>query len=99
MDRQIHIGCMVPGCGGKHRGKGYCSRHYQQIMRHGKIINISKGKHMGTDAIEEDKPVEAVKVKPRKKLPYMTPVQLAHSNSDVFWAWWGGTSPRGGVEK
>lgn len=29
-------GCKVEGCEGKHFGKGYCERHYDQIRNHGK---------------------------------------------------------------
>lgn len=29
--------CSVEGCNGKHRAKGYCNKHYAQILRHGKI--------------------------------------------------------------
>jgi hypothetical protein len=31
-------GCMANNCGRKHRTKGYCSKHYKQIWRHGVII-------------------------------------------------------------
>lgn len=30
--------CSVDGCNGKHHAKGYCSKHYAQIRKHGKII-------------------------------------------------------------
>ena len=29
--------CKVKGCEGKHEGKGYCNRHYQQMYHHGRI--------------------------------------------------------------
>ena len=30
--------CSVEGCNGKYYAKGYCSKHYQQIKRHSKIL-------------------------------------------------------------
>ena len=29
--------CSVEGCNGKHYGKGYCNKHYQQIRKYGEI--------------------------------------------------------------
>jgi hypothetical protein len=29
--------CSVEGCNGKHRCKGYCSKHYQQYLKYGEI--------------------------------------------------------------
>lgn len=31
--------CKVEGCNNKHDAKGYCSKHYKQIARHGRILN------------------------------------------------------------
>lgn len=33
--------CKVEGCNNKVHGKGYCSKHYQQFKRHGKILDRS----------------------------------------------------------
>jgi len=30
--------CKVEGCNRKRRSKGYCKKHYQQIFKHGKIL-------------------------------------------------------------
>jgi len=30
--------CKINGCGRKHLSKGYCSKHYQQVRKHGKIL-------------------------------------------------------------
>lgn len=30
--------CKVDACFGKHKGHGYCNKHYQQIKKHGHII-------------------------------------------------------------
>lgn len=30
--------CSVEGCNNKHHGKGYCSKHYMQMKKHGKIL-------------------------------------------------------------
>jgi hypothetical protein len=27
--------CKIPGCLGQHKGKGYCSKHHQRVLRHG----------------------------------------------------------------
>lgn len=32
--------CIVEGCNGKHRWKGYCEKHRCQIRRHGRIISV-----------------------------------------------------------
>ena len=29
--------CAIPGCEGKHHAKGFCSRHYRQVKRNGKV--------------------------------------------------------------
>lgn len=36
--------CSVPGCNNKHKAKGYCGRHIQQIYTYGKIISESRSK-------------------------------------------------------
>ena len=33
--------CKVEGCNGKHKAKGYCNKHYKQLLRHGKILERS----------------------------------------------------------
>jgi len=33
--------CSVEGCDKKHRGLGYCNRHYQQIYLYGKIVSTN----------------------------------------------------------
>jgi len=35
-----YVGCIVADCTGAHFAKGYCHRHYEQIRKYGKIINI-----------------------------------------------------------
>jgi hypothetical protein len=37
-DRKVYNQCIVEGCDNKHLAKGYCSKHYMQIKRKGKII-------------------------------------------------------------
>lgn len=32
--------CIVDGCNGQHRWKGYCEKHRCQIRRHGRIVSI-----------------------------------------------------------
>ncbi len=32
-------GCMVVGCGKKHEARGYCTRHYKQLRKHGVIVS------------------------------------------------------------
>jgi hypothetical protein len=44
--------CIV--CGDKHKGKGYCQKHYQRIQRHGDHRVIAKSS--GRIVIEEDRP-------------------------------------------
>ena len=34
--------CKVEGCGKKHDARGYCSKHYFQMMNHGRIFNRNK---------------------------------------------------------
>ena len=34
--------CSVEGCNNKHHGKGYCSKHYTQIKRHGCITERTR---------------------------------------------------------
>lgn len=34
--------CSVEGCNSKHRAKGYCTKHYQQIKKYGEIISIGR---------------------------------------------------------
>lgn len=29
--------CQIPECGGKHRAKGYCTKHYQRLLKHGDV--------------------------------------------------------------
>ena len=29
--------CSVPGCGGKHKAKGYCAKHYRRLQRQGHV--------------------------------------------------------------
>lgn len=31
--------CSVEGCNGKHLAKGYCSKHYAQVKKHGRILD------------------------------------------------------------
>jgi hypothetical protein len=42
--------CSVEGCGGPHRSKGYCDKHYQRFLRHGgtdkKKTGIPSRKHL-----------------------------------------------------
>ncbi len=33
-----HFGCKVEGCNGKHKGLGYCKRHYVQVKKKGEIV-------------------------------------------------------------
>lgn len=34
--------CNVKGCNNKHHAKGYCSKHYTQVRRYGKVLNRTK---------------------------------------------------------
>ena len=34
--------CKVDGCNGKHYAKGYCSKHYSQWRRYGKVRRTLK---------------------------------------------------------
>ena len=34
--------CKVEGCNNKHYAKGYCSKHYTQLRRHGEILDRTK---------------------------------------------------------
>lgn len=34
--------CKVEGCNSKHVAKGYCSKHYQQMKKHGQILDRTK---------------------------------------------------------
>lgn len=34
--------CKVEGCNCKHHAKGYCSKHYTQVRRYGKVLNRTK---------------------------------------------------------
>jgi hypothetical protein len=34
--------CKVEGCGGKLRAKGYCDKHYGQLIRNGKILKRTR---------------------------------------------------------
>lgn len=38
--------CSVNGCDSVHYGKGYCNKHYQQIRKHGRIVDGEK-RHNG----------------------------------------------------
>lgn len=38
--------CSVPGCGGKHRGRGLCKNHYQRLFKKG--VHLS---HSGSPTI------------------------------------------------
>lgn len=46
--------CSVEGCNGKHYGKGYCERHYQQFKKHGKILCIESLKEKNEIKIHDD---------------------------------------------
>jgi hypothetical protein len=38
------VGCLVPGCNGKHRANGYCNKHYYRFHRHGDLgLHYSTG--------------------------------------------------------
>ena len=41
--KALYIGCVIPECQNKHRAKGYCSNHYNQIAQHG-CIKIKREK-------------------------------------------------------
>ncbi len=48
--------CSVDGCGNKHFAKGYCSKHYSQWRRHGKIFErtiFSKNKIVAHEGYSE----------------------------------------------
>lgn len=36
--------CKISDCGIKHYAKGYCKKHYQQILTHGKILSPKKAR-------------------------------------------------------
>ena len=34
--------CKIEGCNNKHYAKGYCSKHYTQLRRHGEVLDRTK---------------------------------------------------------
>ena len=34
--------CLVDGCKDKAHGRGYCDRHYRQVLKHSKIISLER---------------------------------------------------------
>ena len=41
--------CSVDGCDGKHKGYGYCDKHYQRFKRHGDVSVYFKKKQCSVD--------------------------------------------------
>ena len=52
--------CKVDGCNGKHHGKGYCSRHYQQFKKYGYITHIGRSEKDLNEVIEYDDYAEII---------------------------------------
>lgn len=50
--------CSVEGCENKHFSKGYCSKHYQQIRKHGSILERTT--HDANEIIEYDDYAEVI---------------------------------------
>lgn len=44
--------CKIEGCNNKHHGLGYCSRHYQQFKKYGKITHIGRSEKDLNEIIE-----------------------------------------------
>ena len=44
--------CKVKDCSNKHYAKGYCNKHYKQMIKHGKIINTNRSKRDPNEIIE-----------------------------------------------
>lgn len=90
--------CQVEGCGGKHYGLGYCSKHYRQVKTYGRLRPERERRKKVVVIAKEKEPPAVVEYKPVGKLEKpltLTPAQLVHSSSEVFWAWWRQTNPAG----
>ncbi len=49
--------CSIKGCGKKHKGKGYCNKHHQQLLK-GKVLDITRNDR--NDVVYNDDFVEIV---------------------------------------
>lgn len=58
--------CSVSGCNGKHKGLGYCGKHYSQFKKHGRILErtiydpndiVHYGDHVGVVLRNKDQEV------------------------------------------
>lgn len=34
--------CSVDGCNGRHKAKGYCNKHYAQLLKYGHILEKTR---------------------------------------------------------
>jgi hypothetical protein len=41
--------CSIEGCNGKHKGYGYCDKHYQRLKRHGDVTAYFKKKQCSVE--------------------------------------------------
>jgi len=46
--------CTIEGCAGKHKGYGYCDKHYQRLKRHGDVSVYFKKKNCSVDGCVND---------------------------------------------
>jgi hypothetical protein len=70
--------CSVPECGRPNVGRGLCSRHYQQMLRHGKLLEFDtrilqpmfEGDKKTCGECKKELPIEAFKMNATKLNPH-----------------------------
>jgi hypothetical protein len=47
--KRLYLTCSYPGCCGKHQARGYCKRHYTQLLKTGSVEIIRANPHLPPD--------------------------------------------------